>query len=124
MTQPDEGEVRLESHATSINILLLVMLVTSSLPRHHFISTQFIVRHIGPRESTDVGEMLKVIGFDSMDGLIDSAVPRSIREHRKLAVPGPCTEQETLSASRSVHTPTLVRLALARAAISAVVGDG
>jgi glycine dehydrogenase len=41
-------------------------------------STNFTQRHIGPTES-DVVEMLKSIGLDSIDQLIDQTVPASIR---------------------------------------------
>ena len=39
---------------------------------------QFIERHVGPRPE-DVDEMLKVIGVQSVDELINQTVPESIR---------------------------------------------
>ena len=38
----------------------------------------FVARHIGPRED-DVAAMLEAVGYDSLDALMDAAVPASIR---------------------------------------------
>jgi len=38
----------------------------------------FARRHIGPR-AADIERMLVTVGADSLDGLIDEAVPASIR---------------------------------------------
>ena len=38
----------------------------------------FVPRHIGPDEK-DVAEMVKALGFPSLDELIDATVPRKIR---------------------------------------------
>ena len=45
--------------------------------------TEFITRHIGPSES-DLSEMLKVIGSDSLESFINEAVPNQIRSNEKL----------------------------------------
>ncbi|WP_437771860.1 aminomethyl-transferring glycine dehydrogenase [Arthrobacter sp. KNU40] len=42
--------------------------------------TAFADRHIGARRQIDVGIMLKAVGYDSVDGLVDVAVPDSIRQ--------------------------------------------
>ena len=42
--------------------------------------TAFADRHIGARRQADVDTMLKAIGYDSVDGLVDVAVPDSIRQ--------------------------------------------
>ncbi|MNR07776.1 Glycine dehydrogenase [compost metagenome] len=39
---------------------------------------EFVARHIGPRDR-DVREMLEVVGYDSLEGLIDSVVPDTIK---------------------------------------------
>src|SRR5215813_3690144 len=39
---------------------------------------QFVRRHVGPGES-DVQEMLHTVGYDSLDALIDTVIPESIR---------------------------------------------
>ncbi|NLT30423.1 MAG: glycine dehydrogenase (aminomethyl-transferring), partial [Propionibacterium sp.] len=54
-------------------------------------SDAFIDRHLGPR-SSDVDTMLGVIGVDSLDALIDRAVPAKLREHAALDLPAPLTE--------------------------------
>ena len=38
----------------------------------------FVARHIGPRED-DVAAMLEAVGYESLDALMDAAVPASIR---------------------------------------------
>ena len=56
---------------------------------------EFISRHIGPRES-DTREMLKTIGVNSMDELIDKTVPRAIRMNHSLSIPDAMSEQDYL----------------------------
>ncbi|MCT9869777.1 aminomethyl-transferring glycine dehydrogenase [Paenarthrobacter aurescens] len=46
--------------------------------------TAFADRHIGARRQADVDTMLKAIGYDSVDGLVDVAVPDSIRQDTAL----------------------------------------
>ena len=58
-------------------------------------ATEFIGRHIGPREP-DIKEMLGDLGLDSMDELIDRAVPGVIRTDDRPDVPGPMSETEAL----------------------------
>jgi glycine dehydrogenase len=57
----------------------------------------FVNRHIGPTEDADVKKMLKVIGYNSLDALIDATVPASIRIARPLQLDGPKGEAETLA---------------------------
>lgn len=52
-------------------------------------------RHVGPR-SSDIDAMLKAIGVDSMESLIDRAVPQSIRLDKDLSLPEAATEAEAL----------------------------
>ena len=51
----------------------------------------FIARHIGPREP-DIAAMLSSIGYDSLDDLVQAAVPESIRSHESLDLPAPRSE--------------------------------
>ena len=44
----------------------------------------FVTRHIGPREH-EIKEMLDLLGFDSLDDLIDATIPRQIRTSRPLS---------------------------------------
>jgi glycine dehydrogenase len=49
------------------------------------ITEKFVNRHIGPDEK-DVNEMLKAMGIDSLDKLIDETVPAKIRLKEKLGL--------------------------------------
>ncbi len=53
----------------------------------------FAKRHIGPREE-EVQEMLKVIGVDSIDELIDQTIPKDIRLETPLRLEKGLTERE------------------------------
>jgi len=61
----------------------------------------FVARHLGPREA-DVAEMLGVLGYPTLDALIDAVVPESIRLRRPLALPPARTEQESLASLREM----------------------
>jgi glycine dehydrogenase len=50
-------------------------------------SDTFVRRHIGPRHS-DVEEMLKAVGYDSLEALTDAAVPSGIRTKEPLRLDG------------------------------------
>jgi glycine dehydrogenase len=51
----------------------------------------FVDRHIGPGQN-DINEMLKIIGVDTLDQLIDETVPSSIRLKKPLRLNMPVTE--------------------------------
>ncbi|MFW6076288.1 MAG: glycine dehydrogenase (aminomethyl-transferring), partial [Hyphomicrobiales bacterium] len=61
----------------------------------------FIPRHIGPRQH-EIDAMLKVVGANSLDDLIDKVVPKAIRQARPLDLPEPLSERNTLSDLRSM----------------------
>lgn len=48
---------------------------------------EFIPRHIGPKDS-DIHEMLKVLGFNSLEQLADKAIPSEIRSEHDYSVVG------------------------------------
>jgi glycine dehydrogenase len=52
---------------------------------------KFVNRHLGPREE-DITEMLKAIGVDSVEKLIQETVPQSIRLAEKLKIDPPISE--------------------------------
>ena len=54
---------------------------------------QFLSRHIGPREN-DVKEMLKVIGVDTVEALLQETIPDNIRIKELLDLPKALTEAE------------------------------
>ncbi|ASY56565.1 aminomethyl-transferring glycine dehydrogenase [Sinorhizobium sp. CCBAU 05631] len=56
-------------------------------------------RHIGPSPS-EMEEMLKVVGYPSLDALIDDTVPASIRQRTPLSWGAPMTEREALDKLR------------------------
>lgn len=57
---------------------------------------EFTARHIGPNEE-ETAAMLKVIGVNSLDELIDKTVPASIRSDKALNTAGPVSEYQYLT---------------------------
>ncbi len=55
----------------------------------------FSKRHIGPQDD-DVAAMLQVLGVDSLDALIDEAVPAEIRLDRPLQLEAPRSEADAI----------------------------
>ncbi|WP_462200193.1 aminomethyl-transferring glycine dehydrogenase [Arthrobacter sp. B2a2-09] len=66
------------------------------------IPTAFADRHIGVRRETDVDIMLKSVGYDSVDGLVDVAVPDSIRQDKPLTLANALSEVEVLAELRKL----------------------
>jgi glycine dehydrogenase len=58
-------------------------------------------RHIGP-DSGQTGEMLRALGFEQLNELIDRAVPSQIRLQRSLALPKPRSEYEVLATLKTI----------------------
>src|SRR6266404_5448780 len=61
----------------------------------------FARRHIGPSED-EVQDMLREVGFENLDALIDAAVPKNIRLDRQLNLPEAKSEIEALAELRAV----------------------
>ena len=61
----------------------------------------FVPRHVGPDEK-DVAEMVKTLGFSSLDALIDATVPQKIRFTEGLSLPKGMTELEVLTYFRAL----------------------
>ncbi len=59
----------------------------------------FVRRHIGPDEG-EVREMLATLGLDSLEALVDEAVPADIRLDRELRLPEALPEDELLARLR------------------------
>jgi glycine dehydrogenase len=93
-------------------------MTTTSMPQQHHrpttqhsgLSTQdsllsptdtFVRRHIGPRDH-DVAEMLKLLGYDSLDALTDAAVPAAIRLNKPLNLGQPRGEHELLAELKQI----------------------
>ena len=68
-------------------------------------------RHIGPSPS-EMAEMLKVIGFTTLDELIDATVPASIRQKEPLKWGGALAEGDTLHHMRKVASKNKVLTSL------------
>ncbi|MDP9695845.1 UNVERIFIED_ORG: glycine dehydrogenase [Arthrobacter globiformis] len=60
----------------------------------------FADRHIGARRQADIDTMLKNIGYDTVDGLVDTAVPASIRQENPLQLTAALSEVEVLAELR------------------------
>ena len=76
----------------------------SSRPADEVVSshqTRFAARHIGPRPA-DVRAMLELLGYRSLDELINAVVPGDIRLARPLALPPGRSEREVLQALRGM----------------------
>ncbi|WP_309070353.1 aminomethyl-transferring glycine dehydrogenase [Arthrobacter sp.] len=67
----------------------------------HLTESTFSDRHIGPR-SDDAEQMLKVLGYPSLDKLVDVAVPASIRIDEGLDLPSALSEPEVLAELRRI----------------------
>jgi glycine dehydrogenase len=61
----------------------------------------FARRHIGPNED-EVRAMLREVGFENLDSLVEAAVPKNIRLDRKLDLPEPKSEVEALAELRTI----------------------
>jgi glycine dehydrogenase len=70
-------------------------------------SDPFVRRHIGPRPA-DAGEMLKQLGYASLDAMIDDAVPKQIRLARPLQLPAARNEHEALAALKEIASQNQV----------------
>ncbi|MHA7222543.1 aminomethyl-transferring glycine dehydrogenase [Arthrobacter sp. RHLT1-20] len=65
-------------------------------------STSFVDRHIGARRQSDVDAMLKAVGYDTVDALVDTAVPKDIRQDSSLALGEALSEVEVIDALRKI----------------------
>ena len=62
---------------------------------------EFCRRHIGP-DDAEIATMLAALGVDSVDALLDAAVPESIRRRDPLELPSGRTEREVLTEVREL----------------------
>jgi len=65
-------------------------------------STTFVDRHIGARRQADVDTMLKAVGYDTVDSLVDTAVPNVIRQETALRLQDALSEVEVLTELRKL----------------------
>ncbi|HKV72789.1 MAG TPA: aminomethyl-transferring glycine dehydrogenase [Gemmatimonadales bacterium] len=62
---------------------------------------RFAARHLGP-DPDEVRDMLKVVGFASLDAFIDAVIPEDIRFRKALNIPAARSERDTLAALRAL----------------------
>jgi glycine dehydrogenase len=62
---------------------------------------RFVTRHLGPRPD-DIDAMLELLGYRSLDELVDAVVPTDIRLRTPLGVPPALSERAALNALRGV----------------------
>ena len=67
----------------------------------------FLRRHVGTSDE-EQAEMLKVLGYDTLDGLIDAAVPGSVRTLAALDLPPAVSEERVLAELRDAASRNLV----------------
>jgi glycine dehydrogenase len=67
----------------------------------------FANRHIGP-DPDEQTQMLKAIGYASLDDLMDAAVPEVIRWHGALDLPAAASEEETIAELRAIASRNTV----------------
>ena len=65
-------------------------------------STTFVDRHIGARRQADIETMLKSVGYDTVDALVDTAVPNDIRQDVALTLQNALSEVEVLAELRKL----------------------
>ncbi|GAA4863215.1 aminomethyl-transferring glycine dehydrogenase [Luteimonas vadosa] len=65
---------------------------------HH---SAFVERHIGPNDD-EIAQMLRVVGFDSLEAMTDAIVPGKIRSSGPLDLPEAVTEEEALAKIRAI----------------------
>src|SRR5258708_10845328 len=68
---------------------------------------RFVRRHIGP-SAEETRQMLELLGFESLDALVDEAVPEQIRLRRVLDLPAARSEYEALVALREIASQNQV----------------
>ncbi|MEL6165459.1 MAG: aminomethyl-transferring glycine dehydrogenase subunit GcvPA, partial [Cyanobacteria bacterium J06628_3] len=69
--------------------------------------TSFAQRHIGPG-SDDVSKMLKILGFDNLEQLIDKAVPQTIRSEGSLKLSQAQSEHAALASLKEIASKNQV----------------
>ncbi|NBC86254.1 MAG: aminomethyl-transferring glycine dehydrogenase [Bacteroidetes bacterium] len=65
------------------------------------VTDRFASRHIGPSDA-DVSAMLDTLGVDSLDALVDEAIPAAIRSDRPLDLPPAFTERGLLDRAQDL----------------------
>ncbi|MDQ6623099.1 MAG: glycine dehydrogenase (aminomethyl-transferring), partial [Verrucomicrobiota bacterium] len=77
----------------------------------------FARRHIGPNAAA-IAEMLEVVGYENIEALIDSTVPKNIRLDHSLDLPAAATESAALAELRTISRKNKVLRSLIGAGYS------
>jgi len=83
------------------------------------IPDNFLNRHVGPREN-DIKEMLKDIGVDSLDKLVDEIVPQYIKLKKPLDLDKGMSEYEyfnhikRIAGKNKVYKPSIIEATAAK----------
>ncbi|MFN2398381.1 MAG: aminomethyl-transferring glycine dehydrogenase [Gemmatimonadaceae bacterium] len=76
------------------------MTITSK-PARITVADSFVPRHVGPNDE-EIAAMLDLLGYGSLDDMIDATIPRRIRLRRPLAIDPGRSEYEELSELRRI----------------------
>ena len=82
-------------------------LTASELATRTSAAEDFSDRHIGPRAG-EYARMLDVLGYPTLDALVDAAVPQSIRAATPLDLPAARSEEEVTAALRAIAAKNTV----------------
>ncbi|RIK16984.1 MAG: glycine dehydrogenase (aminomethyl-transferring) [Acidobacteria bacterium] len=74
---------------------------TTPTPTSQPVLSDFTSRHVGPRDS-DIERMLQTVGYDSLEALVDAAVPADIRTERPLDIAAAPSEQAVIAELREL----------------------
>ncbi|KZX55103.1 glycine dehydrogenase (aminomethyl-transferring) [Halioglobus sp. HI00S01] len=69
--------------------------------------SDFIQRHIGPTVKQQ-REMAQILGYDSLDALIDNTVPAAIRRAQPMDLPGAQTEQNVVRRLKALASQNVI----------------
>ena len=61
----------------------------------------FVERHIGPNDA-EIAQMLRTVGYNSLDAMTDAIVPGKIKSPAPLALPQSVTEEQALAKIRAI----------------------
>ena len=78
-----------------------VVLTDDAAPLDNTSLSDFVDRHIGPR-AEDVAAMLDTLGYDSLEALVDAAVPPAIRSTEPLGIQAAPSEQAVIAELREL----------------------
>ncbi|HEY2825745.1 MAG TPA: aminomethyl-transferring glycine dehydrogenase [Gemmatimonadales bacterium] len=70
---------------------------TTTLPH----PDQFLARHLGPRPG-DIADMITLLGYGSLDAMIDAIVPQDIRLKKPMALPAARSERDVVADLRAM----------------------